>query len=57
MGFAFVPCPTTPTLEAYFYPSAHKIATEVYAMLRPGSPAWEPATMLAVEEVEFKGPF
>lgn len=57
MGFAFVPCPTTPTLEAYFYPSAHKIATEAYAMLRPGSPAWEPSTILAVEEVEFKGPF
>ncbi|HHT9158261.1 MAG TPA: alpha-ketoacid dehydrogenase subunit beta [Candidatus Brocadiaceae bacterium] len=57
MGFAFVPCPTTPTLEALFYPSAHKIATEAYAMLRPGSPAWEPTTRLDVEEVEFKGPF
>lgn len=57
MGFAFVPCPTTPSLEAHFYPSAHKIATEVYAMLHPGRPVWEPATMLAMEEVEFKGPF
>lgn len=57
MGFAFVPCPTTPSLETHFYPSAHKIASEAHAMLHPGRPAWEPATILACEEVEFKGPF
>jgi len=57
MGFAFVPCPTTPTLEEHFYPSSQKIATTAYEMLRPQSPSWEPATTMEKEEIEFKGPF
>lgn len=57
MGFAFVPCPTTPTLEKDFYPDAKKIATEAYRILYPDKKAWQPSTKLTIEEVEFKGPF
>lgn len=57
MGFAFVPCPTTPTLEQSFYPDAKKIAAEAYKMLYPDSKPWEPSYAMKIEEVEFKGPF
>lgn len=56
MGFAFVPCPTTPSLEEHYYPDAKNIALKAHAMLRPSS-RWEPASKLHIEEVEFKGPF
>jgi pyruvate/2-oxoglutarate/acetoin dehydrogenase E1 component len=57
MGFAFVPCPTTPTLEEHFYPNAKKIALEAYKMIYPYKKAWHPSTELYIEEIEFKGPF
>lgn len=57
MGFAFVPCPTTPSLEAVFYPNARKIAIKAYEMLNPAGCRWEPISELQIEEVEFKGPF
>lgn len=57
MGFAFVPCPTTPTLEKDFYPDAVKIASCAYRMIRPGKKLLSPKTKLKIEEVEFKGPF
>ncbi len=57
MGFAFTPCPTTPTLESYFYPDAKKIAARAYEMIFPGRGTWTPKTTLHIEEVEFKGPF
>ncbi len=57
MGFAFSPCPTTPTLEQEFYPDAKKIASLAYKMLFPGKKKWEPLAKLRIEEVEFKGPF
>lgn len=57
VGFAFVPCPTTPSLEEHFYPSAQKIATFAYRMLNPQRPSWKPAILVAREEIEFKGPF
>lgn len=56
MGFAFVPCPTTPSLEEHYYPDAKSIALKAHAMLCPSS-RWEPASKLQIEEVEFKGPF
>jgi pyruvate/2-oxoglutarate/acetoin dehydrogenase E1 component len=57
MGFAFVTCPTTPTLEQCFYPDAKKIATKAYEIVCPGKKPWQPTTRLKIEEVEFKGPF
>jgi pyruvate/2-oxoglutarate/acetoin dehydrogenase E1 component len=57
MGFASVPCPTSPTLEQEFYPDARKIAMAAFKMLNPKKKRWEPKTILKIEEVEFKGPF
>ncbi len=57
MGFAFTPCPTTPTLEKHFYPDAKKIASRAYRMLFPGRQPWSPSLKLKIEEAEFKGPF
>jgi len=57
MGFAFVPCPTTPTLEEHFYPDATKIALKGRNMVRPGKSNWQPSTEVCIEEIEFKGPF
>ncbi|MCK4821367.1 alpha-ketoacid dehydrogenase subunit beta [bacterium] len=57
MGFAFVPCPTTPVLEEQFYPSAKKIASQAYRMVRGNRKSWIPKAELEIEEVEFKGPF
>lgn len=57
MGFASVPCPTSPPLEREFYPDARKIAIAAYKMLNPNKKRWEPKAKLHIEEVEFKGPF
>ncbi len=57
MGFAFVPCPTTPSLEQHFYPDANKIALKAYEMLYPDRGPWLPSIELQKEEIEFKGPF
>ena len=57
MGFAFVPCPTTPSLEQEFYPDAKKIASKAYRLVFPNKAAWQPTAKLHIEEVEFKGPF
>lgn len=57
IGFAFVPCPTTPTLERLFYPDAEKIAVTAHKMLNPNEDRWQPKSTLELEEVEFKGPF
>lgn len=57
MGFAFVTCPTTPTLEKHFYPNAKEIASRAYQMLYPDKKPWQPTGKLKIEEVEFKGPF
>lgn len=57
MGFAFTPCPTTPSLEHRFYPNAEKIASEAFKMMNPKEKNWEPSLKLKVEEAEFKGPF
>ena len=57
MGFAHVPCPTTPMLEQYFYPNGKSIAIRAYRMICPDKKEWIPASVLKIEEVEFKGPF
>jgi len=57
MGFAHVPCPTTPSLEQHFYPDGKKIASRAHLMVYPQKEGWVSDTALAIEEVEFKGPF
>jgi pyruvate/2-oxoglutarate/acetoin dehydrogenase E1 component len=57
LGFAFVTCPTTPTLEKHFYPNAKIIAEKAYEMLFPQRKSWTPNENIEIEEVEFKGPF
>lgn len=58
MGFAPTTCPTTPALEAHFYPNPLTIAKTAHA-LAGGSPGWEPdpeRARLAYQQA-FKGPF
>jgi pyruvate/2-oxoglutarate/acetoin dehydrogenase E1 component len=59
MGYAPTTCPTTPALEAGFYPDPIKIAREAYAMVRPGSADWRPNPELAklAHQARFRGPF
>jgi pyruvate dehydrogenase E1 component beta subunit len=57
MGFSFVPCPTTPSLEEHFYPNAKKIALKSYEMIYPNKEPWFPSSEIKIEEIEFKGPF
>lgn len=58
MGFAFVPCPTSPPLEQEFYPDAKKIAVKAFEMTGSKTKQpWQPLACLDMEEVEYKGPF
>jgi pyruvate dehydrogenase E1 component beta subunit len=59
MGYAPTTCPTTPALEAAFYPGPSEIAREAYAMVRPGSADWRPSSELAklAYQARFRGPF
>ncbi|MCR9256837.1 MAG: alpha-ketoacid dehydrogenase subunit beta [Alphaproteobacteria bacterium] len=58
MGFAPTTCPTSPALEALFYPNPATIAQAAHEMLRPGktySP--DPERAKLAYQVAFKGPF
>lgn len=58
-GFAPVTCPTSPWLEADFYPDPGSVAREAWRMARPDEPEWSPSpeqTKLAWQ-TQFKGPF
>lgn len=57
MGFAPVPCPTTPSLEAAFYPNARTIAACAYDLVHGGAQGWLPAERDDLKSIEFKGPF
>jgi pyruvate/2-oxoglutarate/acetoin dehydrogenase E1 component len=57
LGFAPVPCPTTPTLEEHFYPNARTIAAAVFDLVRGGPRGWMPAERPELKSIEFKGPF
>lgn len=59
MGFAATTCPTTPWLEAEFYPNPATIATRAYGMVRPHGPAWQPESERAelAYQKRFRGPF
>jgi pyruvate/2-oxoglutarate/acetoin dehydrogenase E1 component len=56
MGFAPVPCPTTPVLEDLFYPNAGTIAAAAHAMVKPGV-KWAPVEKPELKNCEFRGPF
>ncbi len=59
MGFAPTTCPTTPALEAHFYPNPSTIAATAYAMVRADGKAWVPDAERAklAYQVQFRGPF
>lgn len=57
MGFAPVPCPTTPSLEEAFYPNARTIAATAYDLVKGGKQSWIPQPRDDLKDIEFKGPF
>jgi pyruvate dehydrogenase E1 component beta subunit len=59
MGFAPTTCPTTPSLEALYYPNPGTVAEAVHRMLRPRARPWSPDpehAKLAYQQ-QFRGPF
>jgi pyruvate/2-oxoglutarate/acetoin dehydrogenase E1 component len=57
IGFAPVPCPTTPSLEQYFYPDARRVAAAALDMVKGGPQYWVPEERDDLKAIEFKGPF
>lgn len=57
MGFAPVTCPTTPSLEAHFYPNPRSIAAAVHKLVAGDKAAWYPEERREFQTFEFKGPF
>jgi pyruvate/2-oxoglutarate/acetoin dehydrogenase E1 component len=57
LGFAPTPCPTTPTLEDYFYPTAQGIASAANDMVHGSPQNWIPEPKPELKSVVFKGPF
>jgi len=57
MGFAPVPCPTTPSLEELFYPNARTIAASALDLVKGAPQGWLPAERAELKSMEFKGPF
>lgn len=56
IGFAPTPCPTTPSLEAEFYPNAAKIFAEAWRMLRH-TPVPDVESTKLDHDAAFSGPF
>lgn len=58
MGFAPTTCPTSPWLEAAFYPNPSTIAQTAYSMVRDSSD-WipDPARARMAHQQQFRGPF
>jgi pyruvate dehydrogenase E1 component beta subunit len=58
LGFAPTTCPTSPPLEALFYPSPATIAAAAHALVRPDGQPWQaPRDVPAGPEATFRGPF
>jgi pyruvate/2-oxoglutarate/acetoin dehydrogenase E1 component len=57
MGFAPVTCPTSPPLEAEFYPDARRIAAACNDLVQGKPQGWLPEERPELKDVEFKGPF
>ncbi len=56
MGYAESPCPTTKSLEDFFYPTPNSIAKKAYELIS-GKKNWVDKVVASVEINEFKGPF
>lgn len=56
MGFAHTTCPTAPSLEKEFYPTAEKIAKEAFFMFEENLDKFKNVDIIR-EEIEYKGPF
>ncbi len=57
LGFAPTSCPTTPSLEDEFYPTAQSIAASANDLVKGGPQGWFPEERPELAAVEFKGPF
>lgn len=57
LGFAPVTCPTTPTLESLFYPTARDIASAAFKLVKGNGKEWMPEERADLRCIEFKGPF
>jgi pyruvate/2-oxoglutarate/acetoin dehydrogenase E1 component len=57
LGFAPVTCPTSPPLEALFYPNARTIASAARDLVEGTRTGWVPREDPDLREVAFKGPF
>ncbi len=57
LGFAPVPCPTTPVLENLFYPNARTIAAAARDLVEGQPTGWIPEERADLKSLEFKGPF
>jgi pyruvate/2-oxoglutarate/acetoin dehydrogenase E1 component/TPP-dependent pyruvate/acetoin dehydrogenase alpha subunit len=57
MGFEPVTCPTTPSLEAQFYPNSRNIASMAYKIVSGDKANWFPEELHDSQACEFKGPF
>ena len=57
MGFEPVTCPTTPSLEAHFYPNPRSIAALAYKLVAGNDKDWFPELSPDSQAYEFKGPF
>jgi pyruvate/2-oxoglutarate/acetoin dehydrogenase E1 component len=57
LGFAPVTCPTSPPLEAEFYPDARRIAAACNDLVHGTKQDWLPEERPDLKDIEFKGPF
>src|SRR5579863_295408 len=57
LGFAPTTCPTSPPLEAEFYPDARRIASVCNDLVHGKKEGWLPAERPELKDLEFKGPF
>jgi len=57
LGFAPTTCPTTPALEALYYPNARTIAAAARDLVEGAKTGWLPDENPEFAKLEFKGPF
>jgi pyruvate/2-oxoglutarate/acetoin dehydrogenase E1 component len=57
MGFAPTTCPTTPVLEALYYPNARTIAAAARNLVEGAKTGWLPEENPNFSQIRFKGPF
>jgi pyruvate/2-oxoglutarate/acetoin dehydrogenase E1 component len=57
MGFAPVTCPTTPSLEALYYPNSRTIAAAARDLVEGTATGWLPEERPGLDSLVFKGPF